>query len=152
MPVNELACDCGDIQLLVHGQPLLNMYCHCSSCRSLFGLELLSASIWSPEAVERQVAAGAALIAHRQKGRRMWRYHCSSCGRLMQARNRHRHIVIPTACFRQNMGDDLPAYLLPDQHCHYEQRLLSVADDLPKHTIGYETLYPELCQTRTSWR
>lgn len=141
--IYHLACDCGAIELEVRGEPLTRVYCHCASCREVYGVELLSASTWRTDNVRRRVAPGADLIAHRQPRRRMWRYHCSGCGRLVHGRNRKGHLVIPNERFRMAADDRLPAELAPVAHCFYDERVIDVLDDLPRYAGESEDRYPD---------
>lgn len=141
--VYELSCDCGAIRLDVRGEPTASGYCHCESCRKLYGVEVLLAAAWPNEAVKRRVSDDANLIGHRLIGRRMWRYHCSECGRLMHGRNRRGYIVIPGERFRDAADGRLPAALAPTAHVFYDQRVLDIADDLPKHAGDAGDLYPD---------
>ena len=131
--IYHLACDCGAVELDVSGTPVVSAYCHCRSCREMYGVEMLSASAWTSDAVTRRVATGTDLIAHRQPGRRMWRYHCAACGRLVHGRNRHGYLVIPTQRFRVAGDDRLPGPLEPTAHLFYDQRVIDIGDELPKH-------------------
>ncbi|RJS92270.1 aldehyde-activating protein [Salinisphaera sp. Q1T1-3] len=99
----------------------------------MYGVDLFNASAWPSEAIKRRVGTGADLIAHRQFGRRMWRYHCSNCGRLVHGRNRRGHIVIPNERFRAANEDSLPERVQPSVHLFYAQRVVDIADALPKH-------------------
>lgn len=139
--IHEISCDCGAIRLIAYGEPTVSAYCHCEDCRRLYGVEVLSASAWPANGVKRMVSDGAELIAHRLVGRRLWRYHCSCCGRLVHGRNRRDYIVIPNERFRAAAGGRLPNFLVPREHLFYNQRVLDVADDLPKHASGMT--YPE---------
>lgn len=145
---HELSCDCGDIRLTACGQPLVSGFCHCAACRLAFGVTILSASVWAHEAVKRQVVGDGNLIGYRLSAQGMWRYHCSNCGRLMHGRNRHGHIVIPNERFRESMEGALSPAIEPAEHFHYDQRLLDIADELPRHTQGYDAVYPELIDTK----
>lgn len=138
----RLHCDCGAVALRLRGRPRGSVYCHCRSCRLLYGVPLLSASVWPASALRREVAHNVSLIAHRLPGRRIWRYHCAACGRLVHGRNRHGDIVIPSERFRALYGDTLPAVLQPTAHCFYEQRVVDIADDLPKHGAGTGGAFP----------
>ena len=131
--VYELSCDCGATRLTARDAPIRSTYCHCESCRELYGVEILSASAGPNDAVKRTVSGDATLIGHRLAGRRMWRYHCSECGRLMHGRNRDGDIVIPNERFREAAGGRLPDAVAPVEHRFYNQRVLDIGDDLPKH-------------------
>ncbi|HET7313181.1 GFA family protein [Salinisphaera sp.] len=141
--VYELSCDCGAVRLVARGEPIVSAFCHCESCRKLYGVEVLSASAWPNEAIKRTVSDEATLIGHRLAGRRMWRYHCSHCGRLVHGRNRRGYIVIPNERFREAGRGRLPAGVAPSEHFFYNQRVLDIADDLPKHAADTGGVYPE---------
>lgn len=146
--VYELSCDCGAIRLIARGEPVLSAFCHCESCRKLYGVEVLSASAWASQVIKRTVSGDATLIGYRLAGRRMWRYHCSDCGRLMHGRNRRGYIVIPNERFRDAAGGHLPDAVAPSEHFFYNQRVLDIADDLPKHAGGTGEVYPATAEER----
>lgn len=141
--VYELSCDCGATRLIARGDPSRSAFCHCESCRKLYGVEVLSASAWPNESIKRTVSDEATLIGHRLAGRRMWRYHCSHCGRLMHGRNRRGEIVIPNERFREAAGGRLPSAVMPVEHLFYNQRVLDIADDLPKHAGDNGDAHPQ---------
>jgi len=136
----ELSCDCGAVRLWVWGRPKLSAYFHGTAYRRLFGVEVLLASIWPHDSVQRMVSDTAEVTAYRLAGQNMWRYHCSVCGRLMHGRNIRDEIIIPNVLFREAGGGRLPAIVKPEAHCHYGNRVLEIVDELPRHALSLEVM------------
>lgn len=130
----NLSCDCGAVSLTVQGEPTLTLYCHCGSCRSLYNLDILSATAWSEEAVT--LPPSEAVYEYRLPNKQMKRWGCPQCGTIMYGRHRPGVPVIPNARFRAANGGELPAELEPQLHLFYAERVLDVADDLPKSERG----------------
>lgn len=126
----ELSCDCGHVTMTVRGAPELSLYCHCGSCRALYNTDMLSATGWAEDNVE--LPDASRLFAHRLEGKQMTRYGCPKCGLTMYGRHRPGIPVIPQGVFRRNNGGRLPDALAPTLHLFYGERVLDVADDLPK--------------------
>lgn len=43
----ELSCDCGHVTIAVRGEPKLSLYCHCRSCRALYGADVVPLTAWA---------------------------------------------------------------------------------------------------------
>lgn len=129
MSTVEIHCNCGEVRMRLHGEPLVQVYCHCDDCRAAHGGAYLPAAIYPYAAVE--VVAGAPGL-----WRRKWtiRATCPTCG---------------TRLFAEPPGQEVrsvPASLLPAGsfkpawHIQCQHALLPVRDDLP-HFKGFPAAF-----------
>ncbi|WP_158583526.1 GFA family protein [Salinisphaera sp. Q1T1-3] len=133
----ELSCDCGHVTMTATGTPKVSLYCHCGSCRSLYSVDVLSATGWDDNDV--QLPDEARLFVHTMTDKDMTRYGCPQCGMIMYGRHAPGIPVIPHGVFRKANGGKLPAALAPSLHLFYRERVLDVDDDLEK-SMGGEAL------------
>jgi len=118
------SCFCGAVQFTVNGDPVAMGYCHCESCRLWSAGPVNAFTLWKPEAV--QITLGAENIGVYNKTPRSYRKWCKTCGG---------HIFTE----HPGMGlTDVYAAVIPDfpyqpgVHVHYQEKVLRVADGLPK--------------------
>lgn len=136
-PDIRLSCHCGSIELTLSGSPAARAYCHCRACRDFYGLPLLAATAWSPEAVS--VTRGApALGEYKPPERQMRRFFCQACGETLLGTNRLAMRVIRNSLLARAHGGGLPAALQPQFHLFYASRELDVDDALPKYLEGWD--------------
>lgn len=133
-PTYELSCDCGHVTMTAQGKPELSLYCHCGSCRALYGVDILSATGWADDHVS--LPDQAKLFEHKMADKQMRRFGCPKCGMIMYGRHKPGIPVIPHGVFRKNNGGELPAELAPTLHLFYRERVLDVDDALPKSEGG----------------
>lgn len=133
----RIRCSCGDVEVLVEGQPVARAYCHCSSCRALYELPVLSATAWNKEAL--RVVAGQHLLGeYRPPGKQMARHFCRNCGTTVFGSNRLDLRVIRTSLLARSFPGGLPQALSPAFHLFYDDREISISDDLPKYRQGWD--------------
>ena len=131
------SCNCGEVRLLINGSPAARAYCHCSSCRELYDLPVLSAVAWSRDSI--QVTDGQQLIAmYKHPTKRLARYFCQSCGTTVFSTNRLDLSLVRTSLIAKAMGGVISADLRPEFHLFYAQREVSINDDLPKYLEGWD--------------
>lgn len=130
----HLSCDCGDVKIIARGEPEVSLYCHCGSCRALYGTVMLAATAWSDDKVE--LPGSDRVIDYKMSDRDMRRFVCKNCGVTVYGRHSPGMPVIPHSMFRKANGGELPAELAPTMHLFYRDRVLNVADDLPKSEGG----------------
>lgn len=130
----QLSCDCGNATLTAHGVPEVSLYCHCGSCRALYGTVMLAGTAWRDDNVE--LPEADRVIDYRMSDRDMRRFVCRECGVTLYGRHRPGMPVISHSLFRKANGGELPAELAPTLHLFYRDRVLDVADDLPKSEGG----------------
>lgn len=117
-------CFCGAVRFTVSGDPDAMGYCHCVSCRQWSASPVNAFTLWKPEAV--QITHGAEHIGTYNQTLRSYRKWCKQCGG---------HVFTE----HPGMGlTDVYAAVIPDLkhkpeiHVHYQERVLSIKDGLPK--------------------
>ena len=117
-------CACGAVQLEISGDPAVQAYCHCSSCRGWLGAPIHAASLWPSPSV--RVVKGADKLGMYKKTEASHRQFCTACG-------------TPVLVGHPGMGmTDIPAGSVaglayqPALHVHYGEKVLAVRDGLPK--------------------
>jgi hypothetical protein len=115
---------CGAVQLELSGEPAVQAFCHCESCRGWLGAPVHAASLWPAAAVK--ILKGADKLGTYKRTEASHRKFCTSCG-------------TPVLVDHPAMGMvDVPAGRVqglaykPGLHVHYGEKVLSVKDGLPK--------------------
>lgn len=117
-------CACGAVQLEITGEPAVQAYCHCHSCRSWLSAPVHAAALWPTPNVK--VVKGADNLGMFKRTESSLRQFCKSCGAAV--------LVGHPA-----MGlTDIPAGTVanfsytPAVHVNYGEKVMSVRDGLPK--------------------
>jgi len=117
-------CMCGAVQLELSGEPAVQAFCHCDSCRGWLGAPVHAASLWPAASVK--IVRGADNLGTYKRTEASHRKFCKSCG-------------TPVLVDHPGMGMiDVPAGRVqglaykPGLHVHYGEKVLSVKDGLPK--------------------
>ena len=120
----KAGCACGAVQLEISGEPAVQAYCHCNSCRSWLGAPLHAASLWPQQNVH--VVKGADNLGLYKKSEASHRQFCKTCGS-------------PVLVGHPGMGlTDVPSGSIaglnyqPTVHVHYGEKVMAVRDGLPK--------------------
>ena len=79
-------CACGAVQLEISGDPAVQVYCHCTSCRSWLGAPIHAASLWPASNVK--VVKGADKLGMYKRTENSHRQFCMSCGAPVLVGNR----------------------------------------------------------------
>jgi hypothetical protein len=115
---------CGAVQLELSGEPAVQAFCHCDSCRGWLGAPVHAASLWPAANVK--ILKGADKLGTYKRTEASHRKFCTSCG-------------TPVLVDHPAMGMvDVPAGRVqglaykPGLHVHYGEKVLSVKDGLPK--------------------
>ena len=117
-------CFCGAVELELSGEPSVQVYCHCSSCRGWLGAPIHAATLWPATSV--RVVKGGEKLGLVKKTEASHRQFCTSCGSPVLIR----HPAIGMV--------DVPAGTIeafawqPTLHVHYGEKVLAVRDGLPK--------------------
>ncbi len=120
----ESGCSCGAVQLAISGEPAVQAYCHCGSCRGWLGAPIHAAALWPTPNVN--VVKGADKLGVFKKTEASHRQFCTACGTPVLVRH-------PTLGMT-----DVPAGTVaglayrPALHVHYGEKVLAVRDGLPK--------------------
>ena len=120
----QAGCVCGAVQLEVSGEPAVQAYCHCESCRTWLGAPVHGATLWPTPNVK--VVKGADNLGLYKRTDNSHRQFCKSCGS-------------PVMVGHPTMGlTDLPSvsvrglHYQPTVHVNYGEKVMSVRDGLPK--------------------
>jgi hypothetical protein len=120
----KASCTCGAVELAVTGDPAVQAFCHCNSCRGWLGAPIHAAALWPTSSVT--IVKGADNIGLWKKTENSHRQFCKSCGS-------------PVFVGHPGMGmTDIPAGNVaglaykPALHVHYGEKVLAVRDGLPK--------------------
>ncbi|MFI5318811.1 MAG: GFA family protein [Myxococcota bacterium] len=115
---------CGAVVLELSGEPAVQAFCHCDSCRGWLGAPIHAASLWP--AAQVKITKGADKLGTYKRTEASHRKFCTSCG-------------TPVLVDHPGMGMvDVPAGRVagldykPGLHVHYGEKVLSVKDGLPK--------------------
>jgi hypothetical protein len=117
-------CFCGAVEVEIKGDPAVQAYCHCASCRGWLGAPIHAAALWPTPQVN--VTKGADKLGVIKKTEASHRTFCTKCGS-------------PVLVRHPAMGmTDVPAGTVqglkytPNLHVHYGEKVMSVKDGLPK--------------------
>ena len=77
-PTFEAGCPCGAVQLEITGEPAVQAYCHCHSCRSWLSAPIHAAALWPSTSV--RVAKGQENLGLYKRTEASHRQFCKSCG------------------------------------------------------------------------
>ena len=117
-------CMCGAVALELSGEPAVQVFCHCESCRGWLNAPVHAATLWPAASVK--ITKGADKLGTYKRTEASHRKFCTSCG-------------TPVLVDHPAMGMvDVPAGRVqgfdykPTLHVHYGEKVLSVKDGLPK--------------------
>jgi hypothetical protein len=115
---------CGAVSLQLAGEPAVQAFCHCESCRGGLGATIHAATLWPAASVK--ITRGAEKLGTYKRTEASHRRFCTTCG-------------TPVLVEHPAMGMiDVPAgrvnglVHVPTVHVHYGVKVLSVKDGLPK--------------------
>ena len=72
-------CACGAVQVEISGDPAVQAYCHCSSCRGWLGAPIHAATLWPTPSVN--VVKGADKLGLYKKTEASHRQFCTAAAR-----------------------------------------------------------------------
>lgn len=120
----EAGCPCGAVKLEISGEPAVQAYCHCESCRTWLGAPVSAATLWPTPNV--RVVRGADNLGLYKRTEASHRQFCRTCG-------------APVLIGHPGLGlTDIPAVSVrglkytPTVHVNYGEKVMSVRDGLPK--------------------
>ncbi|HVN42070.1 MAG TPA: GFA family protein [Steroidobacteraceae bacterium] len=120
----KASCACGAVELEITGEPAVQVYCHCESCRRWLSAPIHAAALWPSPAVK--VVKGAENLSVYKRTENSHRQFCKRCG---------------SGVFvgHPSMGmTDVPAgnvhglKYTPNLHVNYGEKVMTVHDGLPK--------------------
>lgn len=117
-------CACGAVQLELNGEPPIQAYCHCESCRGWLGAPVHAATLWPTANV--RITRGADNLGLYKKTENSHRQFCKSCGGPVL-------IGHPTLDMIDVPAGSIRGFTYhPALHVHYGEKVMSVKDGLPK--------------------
>lgn len=120
--VHSGQCFCGAVRVEARGEPSMQGYCHCQSCRSHSGALVRGFTLWPRDAVS--VTRGE--LAGFNKMGFSDRQHCTVCGGQVL-------IDHPTIAMMDLHASTIPDFpFQPTLHVNYQEHVLPIRDGLPK--------------------
>tara|TARA_B100000700_G_scaffold158836_1_gene176040 strand:- start:85 stop:552 length:468 start_codon:yes stop_codon:yes gene_type:complete len=123
-------CYCGTVEVVVTGPPTASGFCHCHSCRKWHSAPINAFSIWPKDKVE---ITGDLIVSNKDPVSE--RMTCSKCGGCLANGKPTLNMV---AVYSQTLADSGFKYV-PDFHIFYDERVIDIADGLPKFNDLPET-------------
>ena len=117
-------CFCGAVEVEVSGSPAVMGYCHCKDCQAWSAGPINAFSLWPRDSV--RVTKGEDNIATYNKTENSYRKYCKTCGGHLMTDHPGMGLMDVYANLLQGF-----AYQ-PAVHVHYESKMVSVKDGLPK--------------------
>jgi hypothetical protein len=118
------ACFCGAVTLEATGEPVAMGFCHCESCRSWSAAPVNAFTLWQPGSVV--VTQGEDNIGTYNKTPNSYRKFCKTCGG-------HIMTAHPPFDLMDVYAATIPSLAFkPALHVFYSERVLPMADGLPK--------------------
>lgn len=119
-------CSCGAVQMKVEGEPVVQCYCHCNSCRSYTGSPVNTPVLW-PRANVTFTSGEDKLRRYSKSGHaESGRFTCSVCDGVVGA-----YLAGP-GLFDIFSGLFSDLDFKPTVHLNYENSVLPIRDGLPK--------------------
>lgn len=120
----KAGCPCGAVQLELSGEPAVQVYCHCDSCRTWLSAPIHGATLWPTTNVK--ITKGADNLGMYKRTDASHRQFCKSCGAAVLVG----HPAIGMT--------DVPSVSIkglafsPALHVNYSEKVMAVHDGLPK--------------------
>ena len=124
MSTYQAGCMCGAVQLEITGEPAVQAFCHCSSCRGWLSAPIHAAALWPATSVK--VTKGADNLGLYKKTENSHRKFCRSCGAAVLVDHPGMGMVDVPA------GSVAGLSYKPAVHVHYGEKVMAVKDGLPK--------------------
>ncbi len=118
-------CYCGAVEVEVQGEPAASAICHCHSCRKWHAAPLNAWSIWPSAKVT--ISGGATITSDTDEA--SGRVSCAKCGGCVA---NHKPKANMTVVYPMTLAGSGLAYS-PAFHIYYDERVMDVADGLPKY-------------------
>lgn len=123
-PIRHSRCMCGAVELEIRGEPTAQAYCHCASCRGWTAAPLWAATMWVSSSV--RVVKGNDRLGVYRRTEGTHRKFCTTCGTPVM-------IEIPAVGMVDVPAGPIEGFKFqPTAHVNYGERVLGVADGLPK--------------------
>lgn len=120
----EGACGCGGVRFVAEGEPIVQAYCHCRSCQRAHAAPLVAAAIFPRDQVSYTGEVQSAKVTERADA--ATRIFCAACGtRMIVEPPPPVRTIFPALCTSTD-------WFSPSMHMQWEERVIDVADELPK--------------------
>jgi hypothetical protein len=120
----KAGCICGAVELEITGDPAVQAYCHCDSCRSWLSAPIHAAALWPTPNVK--VVKGADNLGLYKRTESSHRQFCKSCGAAVLVRHPEMGMTDVPA------GSVIGLAYKPAVHVNYGEKVMTVHDGLPK--------------------
>lgn len=117
-------CMCGSVAVELSGEPAVQAFCHCESCRGWLGAPIHAASLWPAASVK--ITKGAELLGIYKRTEASHRKFCTRCGTPVLVEHPALGMVDVPA------GSVKGLAYTPGLHVNYGEKVMSVKDGLPK--------------------
>mmetsp|Transcript_13628 Transcript_13628/g.38720 ORF Transcript_13628/g.38720 Transcript_13628/m.38720 type:complete len:150 (+) Transcript_13628:49-498(+) len=127
-------CVCGDVSFNIKGNavPLWSVYCHCESCRKSHSAPFVSDCGFKAEDVIFDLENPPEdCMSFKASDKGPTRWFCDSCGTRVL-------IDVPSVkavCVFPAITPGLAEKFPPTGHIHYQEKVISIKDGLPKHRV-----------------
>src|SRR5699024_2142504 len=125
-------CLCETVEVCASGEPAIQAYCHCSTCRDFYNVPVLAATGWPPDSV-RLTKGEEETKRSKHPKKQMEKVFCSCCGETLFGINRIGMIVIPNPISLRNLTASCAAKFAPEFHFWYPNHVVDIDDELPKY-------------------
>jgi hypothetical protein len=126
----DVRCNCGEVEVQLAGDPAACVYCHCPSCRNARERVFYDIVAWKPDQLT--VTKGEGSIIDHAFTDKMSLKSCGKCGSAVYNTNGLGLVVTSQHQYMKANGGKLPDALKAQIHIFYADRVVDVADDLPK--------------------
>jgi len=126
MKIYTVHCSCNRIELSLYGEPKARVICHCIDCRELLDGPFYPVTVWTDHTAS--ITRG-----------KMKKYFCTNCGEVLFNTNSVDWQAVPQWLIAKSYDNQLPLELTAVAHIFYEQRIIDVSDNLPKHLRGFSS-------------
>jgi hypothetical protein len=120
----KAGCLCGAVQLEITGDPAVQAFCHCESCRRWLSAPIHAAALWPMPSVK--VVKGADNLGVFKRTEASHRQFCKSCGAAVLVNHPGMGMIDVPA------GSVVGLSYKPTLHVNYGEKVMSVHDGLPK--------------------
>src|SRR5262245_44218841 len=118
-------CSCGGVTFTANAAPLHQLYCHCRSCQIAHAAPLVAAAIFPATAVAYSGEVVQITVTKRPDATP--RLACVRCGtKVINLPHPSARTLLPALC-------DDRSWFTPQMHMQWQDRVLDVADALPKY-------------------
>jgi len=138
MKTYTVHCSCNRIELSLCGEPRARVICHCIDCRELLDGPFYPVTVWTDQTAS--ITRGESnLSIYKHPRLKMKKYFCTNCGEVLFNTNSVDWRAVPQWLIAKNHNNQLPRELTAVTHVFYEQRIIDVSDNLPKHLRGFSS-------------